>query len=141
MSWQTIVVGYDDSEGAGRALARAVALAKASGARIVISSVSRALPSGAAGHGLGPFDPADPPSEHRAALERARSAVAGERVEAEFELEIGDPAAVLVALAARRRADLIVVGTREPGFVDRLLHGSVSQDVAKHSGCDVLIVH
>ena len=44
-------------------------------------------------------------------------------------------------MAERRGADLIVVGTRQPGLLERLLEGSVSQGVARRAGCDVLIVH
>jgi nucleotide-binding universal stress UspA family protein len=110
-------------------------------ARLIVSSVVRVLPSGAAAHGVGPFDPADPPQEHRQALERIREAIAGEDVEVEFDLSVGDAADTLIELAESRNANLIVVGTREPGFIDRLLNGSVSQAVAKHSRCDVLIVH
>ncbi len=141
MRWETIVVGYEDTDDSRRALGRAVVLAKSMDAHLIVSSVAPVLPSGAAAHGVGPYDPADPPQEHREALARIRAAVEGEEVEVEFDLEAGDPADALVKLAERRGAHLIVVGTREPGFIDRLLNGSVSQAVARHSRCDVLIVH
>jgi nucleotide-binding universal stress UspA family protein len=62
-------------------------------------------------------------------------------VHVEFAGVAGEPSRELVDAARDHRADLIVVGTREPGFLDRLLGGSVSQDVARRAGCDVLIVH
>jgi nucleotide-binding universal stress UspA family protein len=141
MSWDTIVVGYDDTDDARRAVGRAVALARGGKARLILASVAAALPSGAAAHGIGPYDPADAPDERQSALERLRCAIEAEGVEAGLEVELGEPADALVGLAKRENADLIVVGTREPGFLDRLLHGSVSQGVARHSVCDVLIVH
>jgi nucleotide-binding universal stress UspA family protein len=40
-----------------------------------------------------------------------------------------------------READLIVVGSREHSFLDRLLGRHVDEAVAAHAGCDVLLVH
>lgn len=58
----------------------------------------------------------------------------------EYDVEAGDPADAIVALAVRHKADLIVVGTHERGFLDRLFHGSVSEGVSRHAHCDVLVV-
>ncbi len=54
---------------------------------------------------------------------------------------MGHPAEAIIELADERGADLIVVGTREPGFFERLLGHSVSGSVQRHAHCDVLIVH
>jgi nucleotide-binding universal stress UspA family protein len=141
MSWKTIVVGYERSHASNRALQRAAEIARADGAKLLVMSIARPLPSGAAAHGLGPFDPADSPEEHRDELEHARELLATSEVEAEFEVGVGEPAAAIVELAARAGADLIVVGTHERGLLDRILHGSVSQGVTQHARCDVLVVH
>ena len=54
---------------------------------------------------------------------------------------MGDAADAILELAEQRGADLIVVGTREPGFFERLFGHSVSGSVQRHAHCDVLIVH
>ena len=51
------------------------------------------------------------------------------------------PAKVILDLAESRNVDLIVVGTREAGLLERLLDPSVSGAVRRKAHCDVLVVH
>ena len=136
---KTIVVGYDGSEAATRALERTGELATAFGSTVVVTSISPVM-TGAA-HGGGSTDPTGPPEEHSALLDKAHAALAARGVAADTQLGVGDPAEAIVQLADERNADLIVVGTREPGFFERLLGHSVSDSVQRHAHCDVLIVH
>jgi nucleotide-binding universal stress UspA family protein len=141
MNWKTIVVGYDETDPAKRALEQATELAKLLQAKLVVTSVAPVLVGMAASRGIGPYDPADPPEEHREELAHARDFLADKGVAAEFELAIGHPGEAIAEIAERHGAELIVVGTREPGFLERLLGGSVSRAVSAHAHCDVLIVH
>ena len=136
---KTIVVGYDETEPAKRALERAADLAEAFGSRLIVTSVSPLLMP--ATRGMGGVDPTDPPDKHRAKLAHAREYLGGRKVEAEFQPAVGDPADTIVTVADETKADLIVVGTREPNVLERLLGQSVSQSVSHHAHCDVLIVH
>jgi nucleotide-binding universal stress UspA family protein len=135
---KTIVVGYDGTEASGRALDRAADIAGALGSSVIVTSVSPVMTGTA--HGGGSFDPTDPPERHEALLQDARAALTGRGVEAETVLGTGDPAEAIVELAEQRGADLIVVGTRDPGTLERLLGHSVSGSVQRHATCDVLVV-
>jgi nucleotide-binding universal stress UspA family protein len=136
---KTIVVGYDDTEPAKRALQRAAELARAFDCAIVVTSVAPThLPIG---HGGTPLDPTDSPELHADELKAAAAVLGGLGVEAEYVAAVGEPADTIVELADERDADMIVVGTREPSIVQRLLGQSVSAAVARHARCDVLIVH
>jgi nucleotide-binding universal stress UspA family protein len=137
---KTIVVGYDDTEPSKRALDRAAELAEAFGAKLIVTSVAPVLvPVG--GRGLGAIDPIDSPALHEQELEHARARLEGRGIEADFQVAVGAPADTIVQLADERKADMIVVGTREPNVLERLLGTSVSRSVSHRASCDVLIVH
>jgi len=134
-----IVVGYDDTGPSQRALERAVALTQAFASELIVTSVAPILTG--IGRTAGPVDPVDPPEKHAVELAAARTYLEGQGLSAEYVPAVGDPADTIVELANERTADLIVVGTREPGVLLRLLGQSVSDSVAHHAHCDVLIVH
>ena len=94
-----------------------------------------------AGRSAGPTDPTDSVGDHLQELTHARSFLEGRKIEAEFVPAIGEPADTIVEVAEERNANLIVVGTREPNILERLLGQSVSGAVSRHAHTDVLIVH
>jgi len=130
----TIILGYDDSPEAGRALERTAELAKALGTRVIVASAAPvALVSG---RGAGPYDPADPPERHRELAESAATTLSARGVQTEAASGLGDAADAIVALADERGPDLVVVGMSHHSR----FFGGVSGDVAEHAGCDVLLV-
>lgn len=134
-----IVLGYDDTESAKRALQRTCELAKALKAFVVVVSVAPALVS--AGRGIGPIDPTDPPERHREELLHAKAVLDEAYLAADYVVGLGDPADLIVDTAEQKGADMIVVGTSEPGFIARLLGLSVSETVQRRAHCDVVVVH
>jgi len=126
---ETIVVGYDESDPSERALQRAAELAGFYGAQLIVTSVVPVLIS------------AQPTGEPDLELRRAGERLGELGIEAELVEAVGDPAEAIVEVAVQREADLIVVGTREPSLVERLLGHSVSENVQRRAHCDVFIVH
>ena len=146
---KTIVVGYDGSDPAKRALERAASFAEKLGTTLIVTSVAEpvAVPDDpyVPGDAIGLAAPAiiSVPDQAEASreLEEAREALKGRSVQVAYEATVGDAAQGIIDVAEKHDADLIVVGTREPGFVDRVLGGDVSEAVSRRSHRDVLIVH
>jgi nucleotide-binding universal stress UspA family protein len=129
-----ILVGFDGSTNARRALEEALEIARAD-TRITVVAAAQApappgetLPAGAEGV-----------EERQRELEDAKSQLAELGVEAELVAVSGAPADVLVEEAERRGADLIVVGRRGLTGAERVIMGSVSSKVARLARCSVLI--
>lgn len=134
-----IVVGYDGSEAAGRALDRAAELARAFDAQVTVANVAPLYVG--VGHGMVPVEPLETPDRQHEELRHATARLAELGIAAETVDAVGEPARTIVGVADDRGADLIVVGTRDLGALERLLGGSVSDGVVHKAHCDVLVVH
>jgi nucleotide-binding universal stress UspA family protein len=138
---EKIVVGVDDSAGARAALAWAGRQAEATGADLSVVHVFELNLAW-----IDAYDPEIPVWADRGReiaqrlLVRVVQEVLGERAAETVELEAveGDPAQTLRAAALG--ADLLVVGCRGRGGFAGLLLGSVSQRVAQHPPCPVVVV-
>lgn len=134
-----ILIGYDESDTAKRALERAAELAKAFGSELIVTSVAP-VNIGTA-RSVGPIDPTDPPEAHIEELRHARAFLEGQGLQADYTPAIGHPAETIAEVAKERGVDLVVLGTHEPSIIERLLGQSVSESVSHRVHCDVLIVH
>jgi nucleotide-binding universal stress UspA family protein len=130
-----IVVAYDGSDPAKRALERAAELA---GERDKLLVVAAAEPHASAGLEAGAhLDPSEV-ARRRGDLEAAQRLLSERGIEAEPVEGQGDPGAFIVKAA--EDADLIVVGSRGLSPAKRMLLGSVSSKVVHRAHCDVLVV-
>jgi nucleotide-binding universal stress UspA family protein len=139
-----IVVGVDGSDGAQRALEWAVEEARLRDATLVVVYGWQVPPIVT---GAGPFDaPVVLEQETLEAVERNAKDVVGRQlgsvdasgIDVQRRIEPRPP--VDLVLDAATGADLVVVGTRGHGGFTGLLLGSVSQQVAHHAPCPVVIV-
>jgi nucleotide-binding universal stress UspA family protein len=131
----TIVLGYDGSDAARRALARVRGLDERASTVLVVA-VAPDLRSVGIGSELagGTFDAQRLLDEAFALLHPP------ERMSVELRSQAGEPAVVLVEVAREVAADLLVIGRRGNDFVARTLLGSVAQRAVQDAPCDVLVV-
>ena len=59
---------------------------------------------------------------------------------AEIRVQTGDPGEEIIAVAESEKVNLIVVGSHHKGTLRRVLGRSVSDNVAHHAPCPVLLV-
>jgi nucleotide-binding universal stress UspA family protein len=133
-----IVVGVDGSSGAQAALRWAIDEARTHQAALLVVHVWQVPYLGS------PYVPATPPDlgpleeEARHRLDRILAEEDTSDIDVERRLVCGSTAQALVDLA--KDADLMVVGARGHGGFVGLLLGSVSDQVARHARCPVVIV-
>lgn len=137
---QRILVGYDASPQAEKALALAVMLARATGAKLALAYV------------VPPIVVADAPAPQLAELIDQQQAwgermlqQAAERLRAqvgpvETLVKVGGPGHELAEAAGALGADLVVVGSHGRGVLGRALLGSVATRVLHQSPVSVLVV-
>jgi nucleotide-binding universal stress UspA family protein len=128
-----ILLAYDGTEPAQKALAMAADLAKKYEATITVVSVVPVHP------GRAPIDPWDDTEVHAAELQEAAKSLRELGIEAELLRPSGNPAATIERIAGEGHFDVVVIGSRGLNTIERTLQGSVSEHVATHADTTVVI--
>jgi nucleotide-binding universal stress UspA family protein len=131
-SLSSMLICVDGSERSTKALDFAAKLAEKMDSRITLLNVQeerlhKASPKVAAELG-------------ERILTEALDAIGEQKLKVDKRLEVGVPSDVIVKVAEKGRYDLVVLGSRGLGRVNRFLLGSVSDDVSQKAKCSVLIV-
>jgi universal stress protein A len=135
MNAKRILFPTDFSHTGDSALAMATALARDTGATLIIAHVEE--PPVAYGGGEMYYGMPEPALDE---IKQMLSEVKPTDPQVPFEhrLVTGDPAAAIVRLAAEENADMIVMGTHGRTGLKRLLMGSVAEAVVRRATCPVL---
>ncbi len=133
----TVAVGTDGSSTAETAVSEAAEIARRFDAKLVLLSAFQ--PGSAAGAGRDPELQwaSNPSARVREILERSETSLRQAGIECETRVDEGNPAEVLVRLAAECGADLLVIGNK--GMQRRML-GSVPNTVTHTADCSVMVV-
>lgn len=128
-----VLVAYDGTDQAKRALEVAAEMAIATGATIAVVSVVPVHP------GRTPIDPWDDRAVHVEEAEEGRRILAERGLVAEVLIASGPTAPTIERVAEDGGFDAIVVGSRPAGSLTRFLQGSVSEHVATHAATTVVV--
>jgi nucleotide-binding universal stress UspA family protein len=142
-----VLVGFDDSAAARRALERGIAEARARSVRLVVLSVLEVPLDPQVDRFFGTLDdvadwegqPISPPPELVELLAQARDEVEAAGLEADFMWAAGEPGRAIVDAARDARADVVVLGEHHHGFLAGLLGKDVAAEVERELDSAVIV--
>ena len=141
MTQPRLVVGVDGSDNARRGLVWAIDEARLRGARLVVVSAWEIPPTVLASPvATAAFDVKSWSDLAEETLDEALRSVDLSGIAGGVDRSVTEGPAAQVLLEAAAGADLLVVGSRGRGGFVGLLLGSVSQHLAQHATCPVVIV-
>jgi nucleotide-binding universal stress UspA family protein len=139
--YKTVVVGTDGSPRADKAVDEAIDLAKSENARLILVAAFSAnenhweqIQSSAKTSRVNLADVAEQ------VLARTAKRAEEQGVQVDYGAQEGDPAEVILEVADREKADLIVVGNKGITGAKRFFLGSVPNKVVHHAPCGVMVV-
>ncbi len=134
-----MLVAYDGSDGARRALEKAAEFARAGGGELHLLSVGR-IPEYA--QTVSEVEEAREQAHRHYAgiLEQACAELGRQGLSAERHIDFGKPGDVILRFAEEIGADLIVLGAHPHPPLRRRLLGATADKVVDHAHCSVLVV-
>ena len=133
-----ILLAYDGSEAAKKALDSALDLARKYGAELYVLTVAQPPDFGEDVETEAIIE--NSRSYHQRILTPVKHLVGTSGIKTRYEVAVGHPAEQIIYHADREKVDLIVLGHRGKSLFRRLLLGSVSKQVTQYADRTVLVV-
>ena len=131
-------MAIDGSTSAKRAFAQSLYLASRCDSRLEIVHV---VPCEFGGDSVNTFELVEElKTKGKKILEQCKKIAARNNISIKTTSELGDPAKIIIKLAKSNDYDLIIMGSRGRSAFKELLLGSVTQKVAHHAKCPVMVV-
>jgi nucleotide-binding universal stress UspA family protein len=142
-----VLVGFDDSAAARRALERGIGEAQARKARLVVLSVFEVPLDPQVDRFFGTLDdvadwegqPIAPPPELVGLLAEARDEVEAAGLQAQFMWAAGEPGNAIIEAARDAKVDTVVLGEHLHGFLAGLFGSDVAAAVERELGSAVIV--
>jgi nucleotide-binding universal stress UspA family protein len=139
MQFRNVLVAFDGSAPAERAIVMADELAGRQGARMILVTVLEPVAASQFPTGF-EYPSAAEHDAARSQLERQAGELRAKGRQVETQVEIGNPAQMLLDLAGRFEADLIVTGRSGKGAVARVIMGSVTTALLHRTSKPMVVV-
>jgi nucleotide-binding universal stress UspA family protein/quercetin dioxygenase-like cupin family protein len=137
-SIQTILHPTDFSENSQCAFETACVLARDYRATLLVLHV--AIPAGSPLFAAPPPDPSRPIESQQSQMHLPWPQPADPQIRVEHRLAEGEPAEEILRLAAAQNCDVIVIGSHGRTGLERLLTGSVAEEVLRKGVCPVMVI-
>jgi nucleotide-binding universal stress UspA family protein len=135
--FRTIIVGFDGSREAERALEMGLSIARNMDSRLEVLAVANPPEPARAGASQKMVDEAH--GHYSQSLRRIAENAKALGIKVTTGIAVGHPAEQILKRAEQCGADLIVVGRRGRSTFEQLVMGSVSERVLRYAPCPVLV--
>lgn len=136
--FRKILVGYDGSTQAGKAVDVAFSLAETIDCKVLLFSVARPPEPATSVEVHAMLDDAREHFEESFQKIRKRAEDAG--VQLETAIAVGHPAEQIIHRAEEEKIDLVILGRRGMSLFQKWILGSISERVLRYAHCPVMVV-
>lgn len=133
-----ILVGYDGSPQAEKAVHLAFSMAKAMDSKVLLFAVARPPEPATSVEVEAVLD--DAREHYEQAFQKLLQAGRESSIDMETEVAVGHPAEQIIHKAEMMKADLVILGRRGTSLFEKWILGSVSERVLRYAHCPVMVI-
>ena len=136
--FRRILVGYDGSVQAEKAVDVAISLAESLDATVLVFAVARPPEPATSVEVEAVLD--DAREHYEQGFVKVRTKAQQHNVKLETDIAVGHPAEQIIHRAETDKIDLVILGRRGMSMFERLIMGSISARVLRYAHCPVMVV-